>query len=213
MKLYFFPISSYSQKVLLALYEKGIDFTPVIVDTRTPEGRAEYRKLNPFGKVPTLVTDDGQPILESTIIIEYLEDQFPGTGPRLIPEDKAHAREARMYDRFFDFYINDSMQTVFWDGMKPEAERAPARVASAKETLDKAYALFEAHFAARTWAAGDAFSLADCAAAPALGYARMVYPFDKHAHLSAYAGRLFERKSYARVMAEASPYMASFQAR
>jgi glutathione S-transferase len=211
MKLYYNPLSSYSQKVLMAFFEKGVSFTPELVNMMDPKAKAEYEKINMFGKVPTLVLDDGHNIPESTIIIEYLEDTFPGSGTRLIPEDKTLARQARFHDRLFDLYINDPLTVIFFDGRRPEGQREPQRVAAAKATLDKVYARYDGYFATHTWAIGDAFSMADCAAAPALNYGKMVYPYEQYKNLTAYAGRLAERPSFARAWAEALPLMAHFQ--
>src|ERR1700733_12029766 len=107
MKLYYFPLSTYSQKVLVALYEKGLDFTPEIVSVMDAAAKAEYKaKVNPLGKVPTLVAANGHKIPESTTIIEYLEDNHESSGTRLIPADRAHARLTRFHDRNFDLYLN-----------------------------------------------------------------------------------------------------------
>jgi glutathione S-transferase len=207
MKLYYFPLSTYSQKALVALYEKGIKFTPEIVDLSSAEGRAAYKKIYPLGKVPLLVRDDGRLIPESSIIIEYLDTQLDA-GPRLIPEDKELARITRFHDRQFDLYVNEPALTIFFDGRKPETERSPANVAAARERLDTMYGVLDRLLEHRTWAIGDVFTLADCAAAPHLALARMVHPFDKHANLTRYFGRLVERPSFARVISEAKPYMA-----
>jgi glutathione S-transferase len=206
MKLYYHLLSAYSQKTLVAFNEKNVSFTPAIVDNESPAGRAEYLKINPLGKVPTLVLDDGAKLFESTIIIEYIDTNF-SSGTRLIPEDKDAALKARWFDRFFDFYVNDPMQKIFFDGAKPEAERDPRGVAAAKATLDTAYVMADELLAGRTWALGDTFSLADCAAAPALNYARVVYPFDKYKNIVAYADRLAGRESFGRVLAELLPIL------
>jgi glutathione S-transferase len=215
MKLYYNPLSSYSQKVLVAFYEKELQFTPEIVDMMNPALRADYEKnVNIFGKVPTLVLDNGHRIPESSIIIEYLEGHHGKSGTRLIPEDVDAARQARFLDRYFDLYINDPMAKIFFDGMKPEGERDPKGVAAAKATMDKAYKVAdEVLIAGRTWGIGDTFSLADCSAAPALAYARMVYPFEQHKNLVAYANRLAERPSFSRVRTEAAPFMAKMMQR
>lgn len=208
MKLYYFPLSSYSQKVLMALYEKGVEFTPELVMVGDPAVKEAYRKVNPFGKIPTLVLDDGHVIPESSIIIEYLEGHHGDSGTRLIPAETDAARQARFMDRFFDLYINDTMQKIFFDGRKPEAERDPRGVAAAKATMDIAYAMGDKIMGSRTWGAGEEFTMADCAAAPALAYARMVYPFNEHKNLVAYTERLLARPSFARVLKEAEPYLA-----
>jgi glutathione S-transferase len=214
MKLYYNPLSSFSQKVVIAFYEKDIQFTPEIVDIMNPATRAEYEKtVNTFGKIPTLVLDNGHKVPESSIIIEYLEGHHPKSGTRLIPEDIDAARQARFLDRFFDLYVNEPMAKIFFDGMKPEADRDPKGVAAAKVTLDKAYAIAEELLASRTWAVGDSFTMADCSAAPALGYARMVYPFEQHKNVVSYANRLAERPSITRVRTEAAPFMARMMSR
>ena len=103
MKLYFHPLSTYSQKTLIAFHEKGVPFEPQIVNLMDPAGRAEYEKLYPLGKIPSLVRDDGWFIPESTIIVEYLEGYFPDQGPRLIPTERDAARQARFLDRMLPF--------------------------------------------------------------------------------------------------------------
>jgi len=207
MKLYYNPISSYSQKALVAFQEKKVSFTPEIVDFGNADARKAYEKVNPLGKVPLLVLDDGHVIPESSIIIEYLDTHFD-TGTRLVPADQDLARQTRFYDRVFDLYVNGPFQKIFFDGRKPEAERDPAGVAQARATLEKSYALCDKHFAKHTWANGVDFSMADCAAAPSLGYARMVLPFGGHKHLEAYWNRLAERPSFAKVQADAAPFLA-----
>jgi glutathione S-transferase len=207
MKLYYFPRSSYSQKVLIALHEKLATFTPVIVDLPDAQARADYRATNPLGKVPLLVLDDGWKIPESTIIIEYL-DAHLHTGIRLIPEDRDLARQTRFHDRLADLYVNDSMTTILFDGRKPEAQRNPEAVATARLRLDTVFTGLDAHLASRTWVMGDAFTMADCALAPSLAYCRTLHPFDRWKHLTAYAARVFERPSYLAVQAEVAQLAA-----
>lgn len=210
MHLYFTPLSTYSQKALIALYEKGIRFTPHHVNLGDPEARAAYRKLYPLGKVPLLVDED-RTIPESSILIEYLDQRFEA-APRLIPADPESARRVRFHDRMFDLYLNDPCVRIFFDGRKPPEKRDPEGVAKARETIATLYEYMEGHFAKNTWAYGEAFSLADCAAAPALGYLQTLQPFAKHERVSAYWRRLAERPSIARVLAEAKPHLAAFGA-
>jgi glutathione S-transferase len=205
MKLYTHPLSPYSNKTIIAFYEKGVAFTRELVDLGSSEGRAAYRKIYPFGKVPVLVREDGWMIPESSIIIEYLDTHFD-SGTRLIPEDKELARRTRFMDRVSDLYVNESFQTIFFDGRKPEPERNPTAVATARERLDITYGFLEKSFEKNTWAVGDAFTMADCSLAPALAGARLVHPFDKHPNLLRYFGRLVERPSFARVLEEMKPY-------
>ncbi|MBK8259417.1 MAG: glutathione S-transferase family protein [Polyangiaceae bacterium] len=207
MKLHYHPISSYSQKTLMAFHEKGVAFTPEIVDLFSPEGRAEYKKFYPLAKIPVLVLDNGWPIPESSIIIEYIDTHFD-SGTQLIPADKDLARRARMFDRWFDQYVNEPFQKIFFDGRRPEDKRDPLGVTQARATLTTMYGMLDNHLAKNTWSVGDTFTMAECAAAPALAYARMIEPFDKHTHLTAYFGRLAERPSFLKVMEEAKPYLA-----
>jgi glutathione S-transferase len=209
MKLYFNPVSSYSQKALMAFYEKDVPFEPVLVNLMDPIASAEYRKIHPIGKVPYLTVADAEwGVPESTIIIEYLDAKFPDKGPRLVPTDPELARETRLRDRFFDCYVNDLVSKIFFDGMRPEGKGDAFGVEQAKKRLEVAYGLLDEQLAGRTWAAGDVFTMADCSAAPALGYARMVQPFDRYETLAAYAARLFERPSFRRIMSDAAPILA-----
>ena len=200
MKLYYHPRSRYSQKVLIALYEKDIPVTPIMLYPGDPADRAELRKLTPIGKVPVLVLDDGWKIPESTIIIEYLDSR--GSGPRLIPEDRDAARQARFYDRVTDLYITESLGTLVHDAS------AADRVARVKERLEGMFTGIDAHLAERRWLMGDSFTLADCALIPALANHRAVYPIDKWKHIGAYLGRALERPSVARVMREVQAFEA-----
>lgn len=209
MKLYYHPLSTYSQKTLMAFYEKGVSFTPEIVSLMDPAGREAYLKINPLGKVPMLVLDDGWKIPESSIIIEYIDTHYE-TGTKLIPDDKDLARQTRFRDRMADLYIDDQMTTIFFDSRKPPAEKEPARVAKARATLDTMFQIIDQEIDNKTWAMGDFFSMADCAIAPPLGYCRQIHPFDKYANLTAYFNRLAQRPSYQRVLGEAAPYLAQF---
>lgn len=207
MKLYYHPVSPYAQKALVGFHEKGATFTPEIVQVMDPESRTAYRRINPHGKIPTLVLDDGTVISESSIVLDYVDAHVDG-GTRLVPEEREAAREVRALDRKFDLYVIDPMGVIFFDSRKPEAARNPAAVAEARATLEISYGLFDQLLASRTWAAGEAFSLAACAAAPALSYASMVHPFPERKNLMAYLGRLRERPSFGRVLAEAAPFFA-----
>ncbi|MCC6522144.1 MAG: glutathione S-transferase family protein [Polyangiaceae bacterium] len=207
MKLYYSPISPFSLKTLTALHEKGVACERQIIDLGAAEARAAYKKKYPLGKVPLLELDDGYLVPESTIIIEYLDTHFD-SGTRLIPADPDDARRVRFHDRQFDLYFLDGFGKIFFDARRPEAERDPRGVKAAKSTLDVMYAYLDGHMQKRTWVAGADFSMADCAAAPALAYLRKVYPYDAFKNVVAYAGRLAERPSFAKAWAEAVPVLA-----
>ena len=210
MKLYFHPLSGYSQKVLVALYEKGIAFEREIVELMDPEAKAAYMKdVYPIGKVPFMITDDGWKVPESSIIIEYLENNY-SNGAQLIPGDKHLARQVRFHDRMTDLYIQNQIGTIFFDSMKPEDQRDPAGVQQARNTIDTVYEYLDEHLANGEWMVGNRFSMAECALAPALNYARITYPYERHGNIVSYWDRLRERPSVKRVLDEAAPYMEAF---
>ncbi len=206
MKLYQFPISTYSQKVLIALAEKGIECETEEVMLLDEAQRAAYREIYPLGKIPLLVLDDGHMIPESSIIVEYLDTHFDG-GTKLIPDDPDESRKVRFKDRMLDLYLNEPVATLVFQSWKPEAERDPERIERALETLAVMYRFMDGDLADKTWIHGDAFTLADCAAAPPLYYARQVAPYEEHPNIVAYFERLSARASYAGVVAVAEPYL------
>jgi glutathione S-transferase len=204
MKLYYSPVSTYSQKALLAFYEKGIAFEPHVVNLGSPDGRAEFEKINPFGKVPFLKAADDRQIPESTCIIEYLEDKCPGT-PRLIPAEGGDAtRRVRFMDRMGDFYYNDPVVELLFQsiGFRPKDE---ARASKASKYVAITYGYWEKQLATSPWLCGADFTMADCAAIPPMYYARVAAPFSQHPNISAYWARVQERPSYRKVLAEFEP--------
>jgi glutathione S-transferase len=211
LTLHFHPLASYCHKVLIALYENGTPFTPNIVDLGNDTERAALLKLWPIGKFPVLRDDArDQTIPESTVIIEYLDRYYPGRT-RFIPDDADRARQARLRDRFYDLYVHEPMQKIVGDRLRPEGNKDRHGVEEAKARLRTAYDMIDRVMATQTWAAGEAFSLADCAAAPALFYANEVMPFGaSHPNIAAYFARLKARPSYARVLTEAEPYFSMF---
>ena len=205
--LYGHPFSSYTQKVLIALYEHAVSFEWRVLDG--PEAFAELATLWPIGLMPAL-RDGDRTVAESSIIVEHL-DLHHGSSARLLPDDARAALQVRFLDRFFDLYVMASMQKLVGDRLRPEAERDARGVAEARARLDKAYAWLERELAGRTWAAGETFGLADCAAAPALFYADWAHPIGETlATLRAYRSRLLQRPSFARAVDEARPFRAFF---
>jgi glutathione S-transferase len=202
------PFSSYCQKVLIALYENATPFRFDTIDIWGPEA-AELAALWPIRRMPVLV-DAGRTVVESTIIIEHLGLEHPGPV-RLLPEDPRAALEARKMDRVFDNYVMTPMMKVVFDALRAEADRDRQGVAEARALLETAYAWLDGVMAAREWAAGEAFSLADCAAAPALFYADWTHRIgEEFGHLRAYRRRLLARPSFARCVEEARPARALF---
>ena len=206
-RLYAHPFSSYSQKALIALYENGTPFEYRSLED--PQANEELAALWPMRRFPVLV-DQGRTILEASCVVEYLDLHYPGPM-RLIPADPEAALEVRMLDRFFDNYVSTPQQKVVFDRLRAEENRDAYGVAEARTMLETAYAWLDRHMAGREWAAGDAFSLADCAAAPFLFYADWTHPIDpSFAHVRAYRARLLARPSFARAVDEARPYRSYF---
>ncbi|RYZ97946.1 MAG: glutathione S-transferase family protein [Proteobacteria bacterium] len=211
LKLYYHPLSSFCWKPLIALYEKEIVFTPQLVDLGDERSRAELFQVWPMGQFPVLKDDRSKKIIpQSAAIIEYLERSYTG-GPKLVPEDADSALEARRWDSFCDASLQVPMQKIVGDCLRPTGAKDPHGVNDAREILIRAYGVLENHLAQKTWMIGDDFSMADCAAAPALYYGDIVEPLGPaQPGLSAYLARLEQRPSFARVLREAAPYFSMF---
>lgn len=207
--LYAHPFSSYCQKVKIALYEHDAPFTLRMLGPEDPAAATELEALWPLKRFPVLV-DDGRTIFEASIIVEHIDLHSPGRV-RLLPEDPKAALEVRMMDRVFDNYVMTPMQKLVGDKLRPEDARDAHGVAEARTVLDVIYRWLDQRMATRTWAAGEAFSLADCAAAPSLFYADWAHTIDEALpHLRAYRARLLARPSVARAVDEARPYRPLF---
>lgn len=209
LALYAHPFSSYCQKVLIALYENATVFEFKLLDGEHPAVAQELASWWPLMRFPVLL-EQGRPVMEASIIIEYLDLHHRG-AVRLLPEAAPAALEVRMMDRFFDNYIMSPMQKIVGDRLRSAAQRDPHGVAEARTLLDTAYRWLDGAMAKRDWAAGAAFSLADCAAAPALFYADWAHEIDRgFSQVRAYRARLLERASMARAVEEARPYRSLF---
>ncbi|MGC4065172.1 MAG: glutathione S-transferase family protein [Polyangiaceae bacterium] len=212
--LYYHPLASYCHKVLMALYENETPFEKRVIDLYDPTSSAELQSLWPMKKLPVL-RDEARncTVGETSIIIEYLDTKYPG-ALSLVPTDAELSLEARLWDRIFDLYVNSPMQKIVTDRLRPAGQGDALGVEDAKQTLRTVYDLIEARMESRNWALGDAFSIADCAAAPALFFAEVVQPFAAtHPNLTGYFARLAVRASFAKVMDEARPYFHLFPLR
>ena len=204
------PFSSYTQKVLVALYENATPFTWRVLDG--PPAFAELAQMWPLKQMPVLV-DNGTPVIESTVIIEHLTLRHAGPA-RMIPADPEAALQVRFLDRFFDNYVMNPMQKAVTNQLRPEGDRDPYGVAEAKKRLEVSYAWLEATLKGRKWAAGGEFTLADCAAAPSLFYADWAHDIGtEFTELRAYRRRLLRRPSFARAIDEARPFRQYFPLR
>ncbi len=209
LTLYAHPFSAYCQKVLIALYENATPFALRMLSFDDAETGREFAALWPLKRMPVL-RDGGRTVVESSIIIEHLALYHPGPV-RLLPEDPRAALDVRFLDRFFDNYVMTPMQRIVADFIRTPEERDARTVAEARALLDTAYAWLDARMAELEWAAGVSFSLADCAAAPALFYADWTHPIGAaFPNVRAYRTRVLARPSFARAVDEARPYRPLF---
>ncbi|HET9176110.1 MAG TPA: glutathione S-transferase family protein, partial [Pseudolabrys sp.] len=202
-------LSSFCQKALIALYENGTPFTPQKVDLMDEKESTAFKKLWPVGKFPVLRDDKNKKTIpESTTIIEYLAQCYPGPV-ELVPKDAGQALTVRAQDRFHDLNVHLLTQKVITDRIRPAGQNDKFGVDHARGLLHTALGIIDKDMARKTWAAGEAFTMADCAAAPTLFYYnRAVEPlagsFD---NVAAYLDRLVKRPSYARALKEAEPFL------
>ncbi len=209
--LHFHPLSSFCQKALIALYENDTPFEPLIIDFFDEASNAAFKKIWPIGRIPVLRDEArDRTIPEASIIIEYLAQYYPGGSP-LIPADADLARQMRLQDRFYDLYVNVPMQKVVTDALRPAGRNDPHGVEEATALLRTACGMVEKDMYVKSWAMGDSFTMADCAAAPALYYADLLTPLaGTYPHAAAYLDRLMARPSFARAVKDAEPYRALF---
>lgn len=209
LALYGHPFSSYTQKALIALYENETPFTFRSIDPASAANVAEWLRRWPLRKFPLLV-DGERDVAETSIIIEYLQIVYP--GPRLLlPTDPMAALEVRFLDRFFDLHVMEAMQVAVEAKLGKLPIKSDEGLAIATARLERAYGWLETHLAGRTWAAGEHFTLADCAAAPSLFYADWTYQIpDGYPLLRAYRARLLARPSVARAVDGGRPFRSYF---
>jgi glutathione S-transferase len=202
------PFSSYTQKVLIALWANGTPFTYRMLDGEHPDNLAELKRRWPFAQFPMLV-DDGETVVETTSIIEHLQACHP--GPNIWIPDGKLGRRVRFLDRFFDLYVMNNMTVPVFDALRPEGAHDPFGVEKALERLRMAYDWLEKNLSDGPWATGDTFTLADCAAAPSLFYADWIEEIGpSRPRLAAYRARLLAHPQVSRAVDEARPYRAFF---
>ncbi len=209
LTLYYHPLSSFCWKSLIALYDADIPFEPRIVNLGDPDDRAAFAKVWPLAKFPVLRDEArGQTIPESSIVVEYLAQHYPSAAS-LVPADPDAGRQARLLDRLIDSYIHLPFQGIVSERLRPEGEKDPFGVEQARGKVGQGYDLI-APMIAGPWAMGETFTLADCAALPALYYADYAISLDAWPKLRGYLDRLKARPSVARVLAEAEPFFQYF---
>ena len=211
-RLSYFPLSTYSQKVLIALHEKGAAFESEQVRLFDETERERYRNIYSLGRIPLSVLDDGHLIPESSIIVEYLDATLLG-GTRLIRAEPDDARQTRFHDRMPNLYLNDSIASLLFKSWKPEVSRDRKLIKRSRSRAGVVYDFLEHRLDGRAWLMGEEFTMADCAAATALLYVEDNFPFAERPAIAAYSERLNVRPSYARVLEETEPYLRELRDR
>lgn len=208
MKLYYNPLSTFSQKVLMAFYEKDVPFQREVVNLGDADARAAYEKIYPLGKVPLVVMDDGYKIPESSIIIEYLETHYD-QGTRLIPTGADDARRMRFMDRMIDLYVNEPAIKIVFSQLKFR-EYTAFDIERAQKYLNVSYTALNRDLEKNQWVTGQHFTMADCALIPCLYNLEQAFPFSGHTHLVRYWKDAQQRPSYRRVQEESIPAYKKF---
>lgn len=203
--LYYHPLSTPSQKVLIALREKAFAFEPRLTELDDEETRARYEEIYPLGKLPLLVLNHGPIIPEASIIVEYLDSLG---GVRLIADDPDLARKTRYKDRMFD-YLAEAAETLFRRDLADPPDKAT--LAAAERQVKIVFDFVENELADMPWANGAQFSLSDCAAAAALFYLPDAIDASEHPRMASYAHRLAERSSVRETREEAAPHLKALR--
>ncbi|HZZ33274.1 MAG TPA: glutathione S-transferase family protein [Phenylobacterium sp.] len=210
LTLYYHPLSSFCWKALIALYEADIAFKPRQVNLGDAADRAAFQAVWPLAKFPVLRDDArGRTIPESSLVVEYLARTRPSAAS-LMPTDPEAAMQARLLDRLIDSYIHLPFQQVVSERMRPDDKHDPFGVEQNRANIRRGYDLIAPMIEGEGWAMGEAFTLADCAALPALFYADYAVKLADWPGLAAYLERLKVRPSVARVLAEAEPWFQYF---
>jgi len=208
--LYYHPFSSYCQKVLMALYEKEVAFSPYQIDLGDQRQKAEFAAIWPYAKFPVLHDiDAGVTLPESTIIAEYV-DGLSSASPRLIPAEPAEARTVRLFDRLIDNYLQAPLQKIVGDRLRPEGKSDAFGVEEARATIATTCAMIERRLGFGAFITGSDFNLADCAIAPPLFYVAKLMPLEPYPALNDYLQRIMKRPSFRRCLDDALPYRRFF---
>jgi glutathione S-transferase len=203
LTLYYHPLSSFCWKVLVALYENDLSFERRIINLGDAADRAALEQVWPFAKFPVIRDHErNRDVAETSIIIEYLQRFWAGRTP-LIPSDGEEALEVRLWDRIFDNYVQGPMQHIVADRMR----NTKLDLTRERATLSTAYRMLDRQLASSPWVSRHGFSMADCAAAPALFYASTLETIPSElTRVREYLDRLVARASFQRVLEEAKPF-------
>jgi glutathione S-transferase len=196
MKLYDFLPCPFGQKVRIVLAEKGLSYEFVQIDLAAGDQRKpDFLRLNPFGRVPVLVDED-VPIYDSTIIAEYLEDEYP--EPPLLPVigSSALRARARTWEDFADMSFTPQVGQLMGEMAKAEAERDAARLQRYHRSIEQILNFLNHELQKQEFLA-EQFSVADIAFAPRVLVLRElgIEPGQNRPNVEAWLRRMLDRPS------------------
>lgn len=197
MRLLGSPLSPYTRKVRIVLAEKKIDCDFEVVDVNPPEN--PVNALNPLGKVPTLVLDDGSTLFDSRVIVEFLDSVSPIA--RLIPDDNRERVAVRRWEALADGAL-DAGLLIRYESLRPEKLRSADWAAKQSGKLERSLAVMADELADRAWCHGERYSLADIAVGSCLGWIELRKPGgiewrDRYANLAGHYDKLMQRAAFA----------------
>lgn len=167
MKLYDYLPCPFGQKIRIVLAEKGLSYELVEVDlTQAEQRRPDFLRLNPFGRVPVLVDEDTT-IYDSTVIAEYLEDEYP--EPPLLPVIGASAQRARarLWEDFADTSFTIRVGQLMAEMGKAEGDRDSARIQRLQQSVEQMLTFLNQQLQGQEYLAAQ-FSIADIGFVPRL---------------------------------------------
>ena len=197
MKLLGSGLSPYTRKVRIVLAEKKIDCDFEVVDVSPPEN--PVNALNPLGKVPTLVLDEGTALFDSRVIVEFLDSVSPIS--RLIPDDNRERVAVRRWEALADGSL-DAGLLIRYESLRPKKEQSKAWSDKQAGKLKRGLAVIAAELGDKAWCHGDRYTLADIAVGCCVGWVEFRKPGGiewrgEYANLARYYDKLMERPAFA----------------
>ena len=195
MKLIGTPTSPYTRKARVVLAEKRIDYDFVVDPPYDPQ--TGVPAVNPLGKVPVLVLDDGNTIFDSRVIVEYLDSASPVT--KLLPEDTRPRIQTRRWEALADG-CTDAVQAIVMEKRRPQELQYAAWLERQQDKIGRALQTMSDDLASRTWCCGDFFNLSDIAVGCCLGFLDLRLPGvawrETYPNLARLAEKLAQRPSF-----------------
>ena len=196
MKLIGSIASPFVRKVRIFAAEKRIEFEFELDSVHSPD--AKVAAVNPLGKIPALLLDDGSALFDSRVIVEFLDTVSPIA--KLIPSDSRERIEVKRWEALADGVL-DAAILARMENARKSGEKSPAWSDRQMNKVARGLAAMDEQLGDKPWCAGSAFSLADIAVGACLGWLDFRYATlgwkDRHANLARHLAKLAERPSFA----------------